>query len=260
MDLIAAGGKYVISVDEDLVITEYNADKLVENSAQIEITIDGRPLENAQYTVTAEAVDITEDGSRGWYQYTYTISKDNFKTDGVYKISVSSKDATGNTPDNDNYEDMGIMFRVDSTQAEITSIVGLEESIINATEVTVKYMVFDTIGLKNIKVYVNGQLLDEVTDFSADMNNYSGEFVIKEQTAAQNVQIVVEDMAGNITDTNAEEFSSAYAFNRNVTVSTNIFVRWYANKALFWGSIAAAVALAGGAVFAVVAKRKKKVA
>ena len=260
MDLIAAGGKYVISVDEDLVITEYNADKLVENSAQIEITIDGRPLENAQYTVTAEAVDITEDGSRGWYQYTYTISKDNFKTDGVYKISVSSKDATGNTPDNDNYEDMGIMFRVDSTQAEITSVVGLEESIINATEVTVKYMVFDTIGLKNIKVYVNGQLLDEVTDFSADMNNYSGEFVIKEQTAAQNVQIVVEDMAGNITDTNAEEFSSAYAFNRNVTVSTNIFVRWYANKALFWGSIAAAVALAGGAVFAVVAKRKKKVA
>ena len=258
VDLIANGGSYVYSVDEDLIITEYNADKLVTDSLKIEITVDGRPLDDVKFTVTPEINDTVSVGSSGWYQYKYTISKDNFKTDGVYKISVSSKDATGNTPENSNYEDMGMSFRVDSTQAEITSIVGLEEAIINAQNVTVKYTVFDTIGLKSIIVYVNGQIVDEITDFSADMNNYSGQFVINEQSSAQSVRIVVEDMSGNITDTSAEDFSSAYAFNKSVTVSTNIFVRWYANKGLFWGSIAGVVVLAGGVIFLVGAKRKKK--
>jgi len=258
VDLIANGGSYVYSVDEDLIITEYNADKLVTDSLKIEITVDGRPLEDVKFTVTPEINDTVSVGSSGWYQYKYTISKDNFKTDGVYKISVSSKDATGNTPENSNYEDMGMSFRVDSTQAEITSVVGLEEAIINAQNVTVKYTVFDTIGLKSIKVYVNGQLVDEITDFSADMNNFNGQFVINEQSSAQSVRIVVEDMSGNITDTSAEDFSSAYAFNSSVTVSTNIFVRWYANKGLFWGSIAGVVVLAGGVIFFIAAKRKKK--
>ena len=258
VDLIANGGSYVYSVDEDLIITEYNADKLVTDSLKIEITVDGRPLEDVKFTVTPEINDTVSVGSSGWYQYKYTISKDNFKTDGVYKISVSSKDATGNTPENSNYEDMGMSFRVDSTQAEITSVVGLEEAIINAQNVTVKYTVFDTIGLKSIKVYVNGQLVDEITDFSADMNNFNGQFVINEQSSAQSVRIVVEDMSGNITDTSAEDFSSAYAFNSSVTVSTNIFVRWYANKGLFWGSIAGVVVLAGGVIFLIAAKRKKK--
>lgn len=258
VDLIANGGSYVYSVDEDLIITEYNADKLVTDSLKIEITVDGRPLEDVKFTVTPEINDTVSVGSSGWYQYKYTISKDNFKTDGVYKISVSSKDATGNTPENSNYEDMGMSFRVDSTQAEITSVVGLEEAIINAQNVTVKYTVFDTIGLKSIKVYVNGQLVDEITDFSADMNNFNGQFVINEQSSAQSVRIVVEDMSGNITDTSAEDFSSAYAFNSSVTVSTNIFVRWYANKGLFWGSIAGVVVLAGGVIFFIAAKHKKK--
>lgn len=258
MGLIANGGSYVYSVNGDLVITEYNADQLLSGSLKIEITVDGKPLENAEYTVTPEINNEVEVGDSGWYEYKYTISKDNFKTDGVYKISVSSEDATGNTPENSNYEDMGMSFRVDSTPAEITSIVGLEEAIYNQTEITVKYTVYDTIGLKSVKVYVNDELVDEVTDFSADMNNYDGQFPVKELPTAQSVRIVVQDMSGNITDTGAENFSSAYVFNGSVTVSTNFLVRWYADPVLFWGSIAGVVILAGGIIFLVAAKRKKQ--
>ena len=257
-DLIANGGSYVYSVDEDLVITEFNADKLVTDSLNIEITLDGRPLESVMFDVTPEINDSVQTGSSGWYQYKYTISKDNFKTDGVYKIFVSSKDATGNAPENSRYEDMGITFRVDSTLAEITSIVGLEKAIVDATEQVVKYTVYDTMGIKSIKVYVDGQIVEEISDFSGDPNNFSGEFTLTERKSAQTVRIVVEDLSGNITDTDAENFSSAYEFNKAVTVSTDFFVRWYANKPLFWGSVAGFVLVAAGAASLIAAKRKKK--
>lgn len=258
LDLIANGGSYVLRVDEDLVIDEFNADRLVADSLKIEITVDGRPLEDVKYTCTPEINDSVAVGESGWFQYRYTISKDNFIDDGVYKISVSSEDATGNKPENTNYEGMEMSFRVDSTEAEITSIVGLENSIINAQEVAVKYTVFDAIGLRNIKIYVNGELVDEVTDFSADSNNFTGEFTLNEQSSAQSVRIVVEDMAGNITDTSSEDFTSAYEFNNMVTVSTNLFVRWYANKPLFWGSIAGILVVVIGLCVFLAAKRKKK--
>ena len=255
--LISNGGAHTPAVSDDIVITEYNAVNLLPGSLVIEITCDGKPLENVIYEVTPEINDSVAVGESGWYQYRYTISKDNFTSDGVYKVTVSSKDAAGNVPENNNYDGMAITFRVDSTAPEITSVVGLEEAIVNATELTVKYDVYDTMGIKSIKVYVDDALVDEITDFTADLNNYSGSFSIGEKNTVQHVRIVVEDLSGNVTDTDSEYFVSAYEFHKDVTVSTNIFVRWYANKGLFWGSIIGAGVLVFLIIF-LIAKRKKK--
>ena len=249
---------YTKSIDKDLVITEYNADRLLGGSLNIEVTCDGKPLSDVKYEVSPVINETVAVGSSGWFQYAYTISKDNFESDGVYKIFVSSEDATGNKPENSNYEDKAITFMVDSTAPEITSITGLEEAIVNATEQEVKYTIFDTIGLKSIKIIVDGvQIGNTITDFSADMNNYSGSFKLTEKTTAQTIQLVVEDTAGNITDTDSETFTSEYVFNSKATVSTNFFVRWYANKGLFFGSIAGFIALVAAIIFIVVKRRKK---
>lgn len=256
--LIANGGAYVQALDDDLVITEYNADKLVEGSLSVVLTRDGKPIDDVSCKVTPEINNTVSVGESGWYQYRYTISKDNFSADGVYKMVVSSKDAAGNTPENTNYEDQAILFRVDSTPPELTSITGLEDRYINAQNLTIGYDVFDTIGIKSITVYVNGEEYDKITDFSSDMNNYKGSFEISESKADQTIRLVVEDMAGNITDTDDGGFSSAYSFNKTITLSTNPFVRWYANRPLFFGSIGGGAGVIGLAAGLLIFFKKKK--
>ncbi len=257
VDLISNGGAYVQEVTDDLIITEYNADRLVEDSLVITITCDGKPIDDVIYDCSTVINEQVQVGDSGWFQYEYTISKENFTADGIYKISISSKDDTGNTPENTNYEGMDISFYVDSTAPEITSITGLEENIVNAQEVIVNYTVFDAIGLKSISVYVNGDLYETVLNEFEDLNNYSGSFTIDESSSAQTIQLIIEDLAGNVTDTENENYVSAFAFSSTVTVSTNAIVRWYANTPLFWGSIIGVIGVASGTTFVLKKKRKK---
>ena len=216
-------------------------------------------MDEADYETSQQMNDQVSVGSSGWYQYEYKIDKDNFGSDGIYKIAVSSKDATGNSPETANYKDKNILFRVDSTPPEIESITGFEENIINAQDVTAKYVVYDTIGLASVKTYVDGKEVETVTDFKEDLNNYDGSFKVSEKKSAQTVRLVVEDLAGNVTDTDSDQFESAFDFNRSVTVSTDFFVRFLANRMLLWGTAAGVFAMVGVSILTITIRRKKRI-
>lgn len=289
VELIKDGGQFIKSVDGDLVITEYNADRINEGSLKILITRDG---ENVDVDFTSNPENINSQvaiGESGWYQYVYTIKAANFEKDGVYKISLTSAydadDAKGNestsVPENSiteaGEEILDTMtFTVDSVAPEIRNIVNLDKAIADMDKIVdgklnVKYTIVDVGGLKTIEIIVNGKTIQTLTaeDIADNLYNFTGSFDLEEQdgTTAHKVQIKVTDLAGNVTDTNSEDFlkahsddneNSTYVFFNEVTVSRNFFVRWYANTALFWGSIGGVVVLAAAIWFLIAFKRKKK--
>ena len=283
VSLIKDGGQYVTiekgekaAITKDLVITEYNADRLIEDSLKVLVTRDGEVVD-VDYTTTPIVINNqVKIGESGWYQYKYVIKASNFEEDGVYKIALKSMYETSDSnnnesssiPDNsiDSKGDQIVdtmNFTVDTTKPEIRNIVNLDQKIPDVDRIidgklNVKYTVVDVGGLKSIDVVLNGKTIDTITEFE-DVMNYSGEFDIPEDSVTQTVQLRVVDIAGNVTDTASEDFNTGdlYIFNNEITVSRNFFVRWYANKVLFWGSIAGVVALVGG-IWGAVAYRKKK--
>ena len=287
--LIKEGGQFVKSVEDDLVITEYNADRINESSLKILITCDGETVD-VDFTSNPENINSqVVIGESGWYQYVYTIKAANFEKDGVYKISLTSAydadDAKGNestsVPENSITESGEeildtMTFTVDSVAPEIRNIVNLEKAIADVDKIidgklNVKYTIVDVGGLKTIEIVVNGKTIQTLTeeDIADNLYNFTGSFDLEEQdgTTAHKVQIKVTDLAGNVTDTNSDEFlkahsddneNSTYVFFNEVTVSRNFFVRWYANTALFWGSIGGVVVLAAAIWFLIAYKRKKK--
>ena len=274
VNLIKDGGQYVKSVDSDLVITEYNADQILENSLNLLVTRDGEAID-VDFDKKIKTIDGGDEGNEaGWNQYDYTIKASNFEKDGVYKISLTSKYAATDSPENEsasvpeNSVDMkgekiidAMTFTVDSIAPEIRNIVNLDKPVVNAQSLDVKYTIVDVGGLKSVEVVLNGKSCGVITEFGDDAYSYSGQFSVKENKKAQTIQIKVTDLAGNVTNTASDDFDTKdlYTFYDKVTVSTNFFVRWYAHTVLFWSSIGGTIVLAAGIWFVVAAMRKKKI-
>lgn len=269
---IKIDGNNSAAITQDLVITEYNANQILTDSLNILITRDGEAIDT-QYTSNPTVDGNAGIGESGWYQYAYTIAKENFAEDGVYKITLTSayaaddsdKNESTSVPENSidtagNQVLHTMDFTVDTTKPEIRNIVNLDKPIVNAQTLDVDYTIIDVGGLKSIEVIVDGSAIDTITEFGDSAFNYSGSFTLNESSDAQTVQLKVTDIAGNVTDTASDDFSTndLYVFNDTLTISTNFFVRWYANKPLFWGSICGVVVLAGAICFLVAFKRKKK--
>lgn len=251
--VIETRGAYLQNMDRDLIIKEHNPSGLVAGSARVSIIRDGEPVSEPIYTVTPVADGTEMPGESGWYEYQYVISADNFKEDGAYEVIISTEDAAGNIPENTD-EDMAIRFAVDTQAPELTSIVGLEEEIYKADSIAVALTALDNIALESIVVYLNGEELtrwDELTGYAAEQSFRvpSGLY--------QHIRLVVTDKAGNIVDTDAADFTSGYVFNKEVTVSTNALLRFYANKPLFFGTLGG-VALIGGTVLFFILKKRRK--
>ena len=255
---------YVYSVNEDVVIEEVNVDP-VETYV---VKLNGEKLtEGTDYTTSLS----NKDGE--WSKRTYVISKELFESEGEYSIVVESTDKAETTAYSD-VKNLNVSFVVDQT-APVLTISGLENGgRYQVEEQTVTIIPTDDGGrLYSIKVVVLNSDGEPIKDASGmdisvrlemsgeEFLNYLTEnggkvtFTVPEGLENQ-VQIICNDYAVNASgETN--EFNETFT---KVTVSQSQWIIFYANKPLFYGTIAGIVLLAGGIIALIFFNKKKKVA
>ena len=241
-------GSYV-QTPQDVVVTETNPDAL----QNIRITL----FKNNQTIILQEGTDYrieVRGGNGQWYEYIYTVLGKNFADDGVYRLTFYSEDAAGNIAENTlDTKKQEIGFGVDKTKPNMV-VTNLESDTTYPLEnLTVSLSAGDNLLLQSVVVYLDDYskayktwTAEEVAAIVADQGEFTFD-IPGDSTGAHQVKIVCTDAAGN---EQTEEITNFY-------VTTNLFVRYYNNKPLFFGSIAAVVVIAG-VVIALAAGKKKK--
>lgn len=241
-------GSYV-QTPQDVVVTETNPDAL----QNIRITL----FKNNQTIILQEGTDYrieVRGGNGQWYEYIYTVLAKNFADDGVYRLTFYSEDAAGNIAENTlDTKKQEIGFGVDKTKPDMV-VTNLESDTTYPLEnLTVSLSAGDNLLLQSVVVYLDDYskayktwTAEEVATIVADQGEFTFD-IPGDSTGAHQVKIVCTDAAGN---EQTEEITNFY-------VTTNLFVRYYNNKPLFFGSIAAVVVIAG-VVIALAAGKKKK--
>ncbi len=236
-----------LQVPVPIVIYEINPDKLEE----IELTMfkdnkSNNLLDNENYEISVSG------GNGEWYQYTYTIMSSNFDDDAVYDINIYSKDSAGNVSENSlDTKAMPINFAVDKTAPNVI-VSNLESGVTYPVEnQNVILTASDNMKLVSLDINLNGEsfatwdeeLIEEMLkngeDFLFDISDFSN--------SAHNMVITAKDASGNIMAVNVDDFY----------VTTDLWVRFYNNKLLFFGSIIALVLLTAGTAFFIIKHKKK---
>lgn len=197
----------------------------------------------------AEGKDYTvrrNDVNGGWSQYIYELNDELFLDDGVYRVSLVTTDAAGNAKN----AEAVVAFIVDNT-LPVLFVMDLASGAIYNEEL--KHVVFtpnDNLVLSRIQVVLNGEEISlwEGEDLQ-DMIRSGSEFAIDipESNSLQTLSIILTDAAGNENENQLIE---------NFLVSTNVFVRFYNNKPVFYSTIGGVVVLAAG-LWAILTRRKK---
>lgn len=237
---------------KDIVITETNVDTL--EFIEISISKNGqikKLTEGEDYKVKAEG------GDGQWKKYTYTIFAKCFEDEGEYSINISSTDRAENVSNN-KVQNVNVDFVVDKT-APVMAVSNLENRgryKENSHEYTLN--VKDNSMLVSVQIYlddelyktyklVNGKLVN-VNDANdvLEMDNGKVYLSVDSKSSYQKIKLVSTDAAGNVSET--EEY--------NVLVTTSNWVQFYSNKPLFFGCIAAIIAVCA-IIFFIIWKRRK---
>lgn len=241
---------YVQNVSEKVTIIEINADTITQS----DVMLNGKTLvKDTDYTVTL-------DHSAGtWYKYSYSLNNALFDAEGEYNVVVSSKDRATNEAYSD-VKNVSVKFVVDRT-APVVTVGGLKSGGRYQVDKQIVTLVPTDDGGALSKLVVrtvddNGNVIEELLNLSGDAlleAVESGNITFElGEGLYQNVQIICEDCAGNVVGAQEDEIY------RDITISSNAFMIFWANKPLRWGTISGIILLILAAILIIVFKKRKK--
>lgn len=242
----------------DVVIREISAIQHKSNSVSLSYNSSSKKLDDKQYKV-----DSPNTVGR-WYEYLYDVFADNFKNEGEYTVTVSSrysvggkdKDISNRTANTDGQVERNcpVSFIVDKTTPTV-SISGVENGkFYSEAEKNLKIICTDdNIDKESLVVKLDDQVID-LEKYGATVNeDLFGEIDVDLPIAADGKQtehsIVVEvkDLAGNDADNAVNAF----------TLSATFLTMFFHNPVALGISGAVLAALIGLGIVLVLKKRKK---
>lgn len=239
--------------EESIVIEEINPDALTEHTVTLFKNNETLGLrEGTDYEVEAAGTDGK------WHRYVYTIYPENFAEDGIYSITLYSRDKAGNVSENTlDTEESDISFAIDKTPPTV-SLTNLESGktyIEQSREILMT--ADDNLKLSEIQVYLDGcadaycswnaediasMLADEDNEFK---NQYT--FTIPgDSTRAHMLRVVCTDASGRTTELTVDDFY----------ITSNPIIPWL--RRYGWIMAVVLAAACGGIVFLVIKKRREK--
>ena len=202
--------------ENTVIVKEINPDELTEYSVTLFKNDETSKLNNKGDDNDYDMDSVGSDGE--WHSYTYTIHQDNFEKDGIYSVTLHSKDKAGNISENTlDTKKSDINFAVDKTPPTAT-VLNLED---NKTYVeqsrTVLMTADDNLKLNEIKVYLDSDTqiyqmwnADDIEKMRADdstefKNEYSFD-ISGDSTNAHTLRVVCTDASGRITELVVKNF------------------------------------------------------
>lgn len=234
--------RYYSNKEQDLEITEINVDTLEFNG--ISYGRDGELVnlkKGTDYTVKSSGSE------ESWKQYKYTVKKQNFEKEGNYVVTIDSKDRAENEVNN-KIKDQNIEFVIDKTKPTvvITGIENNEQYRVDSRDITVA--VNDNIAMDTMDIFIDGSASPEKSYTANMIAKAKGKipYTIESARSFQEIKAVAVDAAGN----------KAESASVRALITSNLFVQFYSNKPLLFGSIGGAAVLAA-ALYILFAKKKK---
>lgn len=207
--------------ERELVVTEINVDSL--QFQEIVAGVDGELTtlkEGRDFEVKAGISDSS------WKTYEYHIGAENFKEEGAYVVTIYSEDRAENKSSN-KAKGKELEFVIDKTAPSIV-VAGIEDGG-QYTQVSreITLDVQDNILLDNVDVYVDGKVISTIGQEELLESNGIVKVALKGANRKQRLTVISRDAAGN------------QAVSREISflITKNLFVQWYSNAPLFYGSL-----------------------
>lgn len=246
--------RYVKQITDNVVITEINVDELTETK----VKLNNKDLDpSVDYTIEA----VLGDGQ--WKQYTYTIKKSLFESEGEYNIVIESTDMSDNKASSD-VKGLDVKFVVDYT-APVVTVSGITDGgRYQTNKQLVTLIPVDGGGELNTLVVAlvdgNGKVIEDLISLAGESligaleaNDGMITFEIPEGLY-QNVRIVCTDRS-----TGDDGQSNVYDVTiKNISISSSTLMILWANKTVRFTVIGGACTVVAITVVALILVKKKK--